>query len=136
MIPGRDELVDAYDFYARRYNLEAQARRSPHPIPLPLVANRGAIDAALAMAGELVSSGTSEVAACIYVFTRFPRCFPMTLYGFAGVIAMNVARSEGLRLAASAADIKAIMQRVLYDRATVAEVEDWVIERIFAIDDE
>ena len=134
MIPSRAELVEAYDFYARRHNLEAKAMRSLHPIPLPLVANQRAIDAALSNAAELVGSGTSEVAACIYVFARFPKCFPMSLFGFAVVIAMNVARTNGLRLSTSAQDLKVMMQRVLYEHATVSEVEDWVIERIFATD--
>ena len=134
MIPSRDELVEAYDFYARRHDLEAKAKRSLHPIPLPLVANQGAIDGALAAASELVSSGGSEVAACIYAFTRFPKCFPMTLYGFAGVIAMNVARTNGLRLSASAEDLKEVMQRVRYDHAPFELVEEWVRERVFDVD--
>lgn len=127
MTPSRDQLVDAYAFYARRMNLEERARRSPVKIELPLVARSKAIDAALVMSSKLVAeNGIGEVSAVLYAFACHPKCFPFGLLGFTALLAMNVAASRGLRLTASRDDFRDVIMGVTENRLTPDEVSLWV----------
>lgn len=126
MIPSREQLVQAYAFYATRANLEERARRSPVKIELPLAARPAAIDAALAMAHSLVSEGIGEVAAVLYALARHPRCFPFGLLAFTTLVAKGVANGRGLRLHASSDEFRTLIMSVTENKATPGDVALWV----------
>lgn len=130
MLPTRAELVAAYEFYARRHQLEKKAAEAPIPIERPLRARPAAVDAALATADEAVRQGYDEVAAVLFGFATHPRSFPFAVYGFVAVITMNVARSTARRLNASTADYRDIINRVMHREASITDVETWVVRRL------
>lgn len=133
MIPTREELVAAYAFLARRQKLEDRARRSPHPIPLPLVANTVAIDAALRSVNELIGVGIHTAAALLYSFARHPRCFPLALNAMTTVLAKNAALAEGMHVNADATEIRDMVMGVTSQKFSADDVDAWVRDRLVPI---
>ncbi len=128
MIPSREELVEAYGFFARRMKLEVRAEeKRAQGLPIgPLEARTRAIDAALRAAHDLVESGGDEISAVLYGFASHPRCFPLAVYAFTTLIAKNVATSNGKKLSASVDEFKALIAAVMERRCGIDEVRHWV----------
>jgi hypothetical protein len=117
VIPPLEQIVEAFPFVARRWRVE----------PLMSVA---AVRAALDHASSLGVEGRDEPAALFFAFATYRRAFPRAWRRMAALLAMNQARSLGLAIDASAADLDGVASRIMLAGESFEAVRAWFAARL------